>query len=246
MTRLSTKKLVLVLAVLLIIAGVGFGFTRWPTLQDDQPVPQADPDGELASADRTTEDERTVELPSPRRSEPPELDTSDWKTYRNDEFWFEFRYPQYLKIGRTLLPGGPFDPGLEGSIVTTFSDGQTAELVVSISQRSLDGYIVHNNPGGEYYRFDQKTGHWMYMDTDITVEEPRLLDTSITAYGYKSGDVVGLWYGAVISDPLDNYVLELVLVKILGEEQRPKTLSHNIRDDITRVVNTLRFPQPGS
>ena len=175
----------------------------------------------------------TASQTPPVAPQPQTLDTSNWQTYRNDEFGFEVKYPPYLTIGKTLLQGGAFDPGLEGSIITSFSDERSAELVISVSSKSLDGYIVRNNPGGEHYHFDQETNRWMYMDTDIPVTEPRLMDTSVTAYGYKSGDIIWAWQGAVVPHPQEKYVLEFVLVRNIEEQQQVP--------DLGEIVDTIKF-----
>jgi len=162
---------------------------------------------------------------------------TNWQIYRNEEFGFEMKYPLYLKEGETILQQ-PFNPGLEGSIVSTFSDGRANELIVSISQRSLDEYIVRDNPGGVYYRFDQETNRWVSsVRGEITGREPESLDTAVTAYGYRSGDIIWSWHGAVVPHPTENYILELVLVRNLDEEQRQIP-------DLEKIVDTIRFVEP--
>jgi len=43
-----------------------------------------------------------------------EIDTSNWQTYRNDEFGFEVKYPAGYKIQGTGKPGTPIE-GRESS-----------------------------------------------------------------------------------------------------------------------------------
>lgn len=168
------------------------------------------------------------------------VDTSDWKVYRNEKYGFEVKHPPYLNRQKTLLQE-PFDPGLEGSIISSFSDGQTSELTVSVSERSLDKYIVRDNPGGVYYRFAQKQNQWTSsVRGEITGGEPKLLDAPVTAYGYRTGDSVCSWHGAVIPHPADNYVFELVFVMCADEGEHARLFDR--APDITAIVNTFRFP----
>lgn len=244
MPKPSFLKLILAFVVVLAVAGVGYaGLVIW---RDRVSI---DTKGLVGQEKTTPEGQPTIEPPSPTGADAPELDTSDWKTYCNEEFGFEMQHPPYLNVGKTLLRA-PFNPGIEGTIVSTLSDGQTTELVVSIYKGSLDKYIVRDNPGGVYYRFDERMNRWISSDQIITGWEPkltglepRLLETKVKAYGYRSGDVGASWQGAVVPYPQKNYVLELILVirrpdDIEGMGQ-PKYVE---RISVVReIVNTLRF-----
>ncbi len=88
-----------------------------------------------------------------------QVDTSDWKTYRNDEYGFEFRYPKSFKISNE---GGDF--GNLIGYVFSLSIGSTKsinELPPGIFAISID---VLDNPQGkspqdwysEYYQEQKK------------------------------------------------------------------------------------------
>jgi|GEM_PF-6717779 len=165
------------------------------------------------------------------------IDTSDWKTYRNEEYGFEFKYPPHLQIGKTLFDQ-PFNPILEGSIIATFSDGKINELVIVASERPLEGYIVWDNPRGLAYCLQtdlfQPENHWVsFVPGQITTikrkstgKEPKLLDLPITAYGYRSGDDKCLWEGAVVPHPRYNWVFHFLFMSCLDEGQKPGPLGH--------------------
>jgi len=54
--------------------------------------------------------------------------TADWKVYRNEEYWFEFEYPDNLTIEEK-----------KDSVFNSFS--------VFLKSNNLNGYILVNNPG---------------------------------------------------------------------------------------------------
>ena len=182
----------------------------------------------------------TTQLQEPSTTEP--TDTSDWKIYRSKKWGFEIKYPSHLQIGKTLFDQ-PFNPGLEGSILTTFSDKKTDELVIALSLRSLDGYIIRDHPAGIYYRFDQKENRWIpSVQGQIIGKEPKLLDLAITAYGYRSGDGKCLWHEAVVPHPTENYVFEFVFVTCVDEGQQPGALGRI--PDLTPILATIIFSEP--
>lgn len=167
------------------------------------------------------------------------LATKDWETYRNEEYGFEIKYPPHLQGQKTLLSQA-FNSGLEGSIISSFSDGKTDELVLAVSQRSLDEYIVRDNPGGVFYRFNQNENKWISsVRGEITGGEPKLLDAPITAYGYRSGDGKCSWHGTVAPHTNGNIVLEIVYISCVDEGQQPGPLGRI--PDLNKILSTFKF-----
>lgn len=186
-------------------------------------------------------------LPSPLEEAPvsdttqTEIDTSSWKTYRNEEYGFVIKYPSYLERGTTLFQQ-PFDPGLSGEILTTFSDQQATELVLAISGGSLDWFVVRDNIGGVSYRFSEKTNSWI-SSVESAPAPTQILGLPFTAYKYESGDGRCSWQGAVVPHPKKRYVLELLLSRCTAlsseESQKLKYFS-----DLVPVVRSLEFGVP--
>ena len=58
-----------------------------------------------------------------------EIDISDWQTYRNEEFGFEFEYPKNLSIEEKIEP-------------TSFKS-----LSIFLNGSDLNGYLLFNSPG---------------------------------------------------------------------------------------------------
>lgn len=74
------KKMIVVVAIAVILA-FGAGFWVWKNYQD---VAQQEAQNQEQQKNEQKKDEQEV------------MDTSDWKTYRNEEFGIEFKYPENL------------------------------------------------------------------------------------------------------------------------------------------------------
>lgn len=223
-------------AIILVLVAARFGFQA-----KEKPMPQTQSPPSSSYVDLGP-------TPPPRARASPDaaVDTSNWEIYRNETFGFELKYPPSLDNGKTL-GRQPFNCGLEGSPITTFSDARTHELVLCLSTRSLDGYIVQDNPAGVYYRFDSQEKRWVSsVSGTITGGEPRPLDTALRAYGYATGDGRCGWQGAVVPHPKDMYILELILVscRIGSGEAQELSLSADVTTlDVTTLVRHLRFTE---
>lgn len=88
MPKISFLKLAFVLVALLTVVGVGYtGLMIW---RDRVSIETK----ELVSEEKPTQEgQPKIEATSPTGVDSPELDISDWKTYRNEEYGFGIRYP---------------------------------------------------------------------------------------------------------------------------------------------------------
>jgi len=78
MTKEKILKILLVIFGVIMISAVGYGI--WKMNQDKK----------ISS--------KTPELVTPQKVQTQEIDTSDWKTYRNEEYGFEMKYPKEWKV----------------------------------------------------------------------------------------------------------------------------------------------------
>ena len=139
-----------------------------------------------------------------------------------------------------VLNEQPFNTGIKGSIIASFRDRKTEELVVFVSENSLDNYIVHDNPDGIYYKFDRNKDRWISsLRGEITGREPKLLEAPVIAYSFRSGDGMCGWHEAVVPHPKINLVLEFLYVSCVDEGQQPGTMNYN--PDLTRILSTFNF-----
>ena len=90
--KVLTISIILVLAV--VILGVVFGLekreVKAPVVKNNEKIKES---AEITSTTKTTT--------STKETENSEIDTSNWKTYRNEEFGFEVRYPKQWNINES-------------------------------------------------------------------------------------------------------------------------------------------------
>ncbi len=90
--------------------------------------------------------EPVVKEPVPAPTEEP-IDTSDWKTYRNEEYGFEFKYPKEWAIKKTTTPAvfylrsEKFQPVFLGNLASGepfYSDGEIkVEIFTNVHNLSI-------------------------------------------------------------------------------------------------------------
>lgn len=134
------------------------------------------------------------------------IDTSNWQTYRNEEFGFEVKYPSFYKQGSDI----PFGSFLQGTNVATLSYQKTNLLHISVSSNSFENYRLIDNSGGYAFHFDVKSKQWLHQNNQTSEFVPKQINVPVEAYTYPSGDITCGWDWMVIPHPSYSFVVEIL------------------------------------
>ena len=175
MNQKGFANIILVVMVVILLGTVGyFAFVKKfaPVAQQPTPTPT-----------QTTNPTKTPVSTTPTQKN----ETTDWKTYKNGQYGFEFKYP----------PNSTVEPRQD----------------LNDQEIRLQNYIATDNPTGlapgEYYLeisiFDQKLGHKSSQSCKQSVVSPQKVElgvvTGYRGYGEEGGDAGGIRFALCAERP---------------------------------------------
>ena len=158
-----------------------------------------------------------------------QIDTSGWKTYRNDEYGFEFRYPNDIVINAK----------------TNWSE---EEFALTVSENTLEGFKYEDATAGVRYIYDTKQSKWIYTPQEDYYNNdkellqrlfPQDLDLGFEAYKYGGGNGFCGWDSYLIPISWDNKMIEIAY-SICGDP--PSDKNSKLFDLISpKILSTFKF-----
>lgn len=169
-----------------------------------------------------------------------QVDTSDWKTYRNEKYGFEFKYPSFLKQAENK--GNNNEEA--GALINLDGKDDNGSSIRVYLFDDIEKYRLRDVPGGDTFYFDNNTNNWYYLidgGKKIVSEKdygPKKLNFSQEAYKYSSGDA--------------GWSTNTIILPILN---RKKVLEFNVTNwvygfsigetkesvDFNAIISTLKF-----
>jgi hypothetical protein len=110
------------------------------------------------------------------------LDTSNWKTYRNEEFGFEFKYPTSARI---IENEHPFNTGIQVSLQNDFTDTSRRIFDVLYYDRFLEGEALK-----EYLNPDRARGPGDIVSTAEVFIPYHNTENNLEGFASQYGDYI--------------------------------------------------------
>ncbi len=132
---------------------------------------------------------------------------TDWKTYRNEEYEFEFKYPSFYKEKETKTER--LDPLILSLERENANGGLTNAIGVKVFNDSFGNYELKDQVGAFYFYFDTDSKQWLHEDNQTSKFVPKKIDAPVEAYIYASGDINCWWDEIIIPHPSYSYVVRI-------------------------------------
>jgi hypothetical protein len=214
----------LVIAIVAAIALAGGGAYFYTTqIAKPKPIPVSVIQKTENPLDQPAENEKEVqpkvkELEKTPETKPAEsaanqsenIGTSNWKTYRNEEYGFEFKYPDILS--RDPNPKKwDHNINLLASFTRETGGKITNRLIVGVFSKKIEDYNLIDNSGGFDWCFDESAKKWIDCKLKRLAGDygPKKAEGDIEAYLYRTGDVTCRWDYLIIPDRVHGKVVEI-------------------------------------
>ncbi|GEM_PF-4535157 len=173
-------------------------------------------------------------IPQPSSSPTPVDQTANWKTYINQKYGFDFKYPDVFVQDTVNTPKSDVIP------LTTASFHNQEANVLTVNVYQLNKYKLIDNSGGFVFVYDSTGKKWIHDKTkEASQFVPQRLEATLEAYLYKSGDVKCSSESLLIPNTDSNYLIEVINAKCMDDNGNPLAGYYNLTTN--QILSTFKF-----
>jgi len=161
-------------------------------------------------------------------------ETSNWKTYTNKEYGFEFKYPNVFVQNTFNTPKGDVTP------LTAESFHINKANIVTVNVYQLNKYKLIDNSGGFIFIYDSTNKKWVHDKTkEVSEFAPQKIESLVEAYLYKSGDSKCNSESLLIPKNNSGYLIEIINTKCMDDEGNQLEGYYELTTD--QMLSTFKF-----
>ncbi len=172
---------------------------------------------------KTVQQEKISERSEMQRSVATEaqvLDVSSWRTYRNEKYGLEFKYPL-----NTNLYSGNY--------------GYSETFAIDIEEKNIYLFEYSDNFGGTYI-FDSQKKNWTPSPkTNDSENEPVAIQTSFEVYRYIGGSGFCVWDAYFIPFRMRSKMIQLEY-SVCGDPPRATDITTHEKNS-SLILSTFKF-----
>ena len=215
MSKFSSLKIIIAFVAILIV--VGAGYVEWKIRKSDE--------GKTKQNDFVNRQETQTKPVPTQKSEIPRIDTSDWKTYRNEKYGFEVKYPSTY----TLRNWDKYPIAQSRSILIR-GDKNTDTTIEIVTPQEEKNMPLLGYSGTPYVSYIQDQNRYTKKET-ISIGD-RI--AYIFFFKEENPGAVGDWRDTIV-----------VLIKLDGNYLIIKRSPASYVDgEFEKILSTLRFFHP--
>ena len=140
-----------------------------------------------------------------------QIDASNWRTYLDEEFGFEMKFPLYF----SHIPVSSGDLIVESYGEFSAQSNRSDRLYLAVHNQPLDGFEYFNQVGGYGFRYSAKDQKWkkIVMDTpdNFAPKKYTINTTGLVYYFVQTGDAATAEERIFVESPTHNLFVELSL-----------------------------------